>query len=88
MRLHDVFPGPLTESIRRAAVCDDWDAFVAAADAYPASSASTLLAEADGLAAELESRAETGFAPPRLADAEGPPVFAGQQAYIDYRLGM
>lgn len=88
MRVHDVFPGPRTESIRRAAVHDDWDAFVAAADGHPAPPSSTLLAEADALAARLETRAETGFAPPRLGDADRPPVFAGQQAYIDYRLGM
>lgn len=88
MRLHDVFPGPRTESIDRACIHDDWDGFVAAADRHPTPSSSVLLTEADRLAAELESRAETGFAPAPLADADRPPVFAGQQAYIDYRLGM
>ena len=90
MRLHEVFPDPPNASLRRAAVCDDWEAFVAAADRHPAPPAATLLAEADALAARLEARAETGFVPARLADADParPVINAGQQAYIDYRLGM
>jgi hypothetical protein len=90
MRLHEVFPDPPNDALRRAAVRDDWDAFVAAADAHPAPSSAVLRAEADALAARLEARAETGFVPARLADADParPVVNAGQQAYIDYRLGM
>lgn len=90
MRLREVFPDPPNDALRRAAVRDDWSGFVAAVDGHPAPPSSILRAEADVIAARLEARAETGFVPARLADADAgrPPVFAGQQAYVDYRLGM
>jgi hypothetical protein len=88
MRLDQVFPGPPGEW--RAGAYERWEEFIDAVDHQPAAPAATrLLMQAGPLAANLEERAETGVSSGALTNGGRERlIFAGQQAYIDYRLGM
>jgi hypothetical protein len=91
MRLREAVSEADAARLAAGGACDRLETFAAAVDAADATLApAALWAQAHGLAADLEDRAQTGY----TADPEAPaaaaiaPVLCGQQAYVDYRLGM
>ena len=90
MRLDQVFSGPPGDLVWRASAYEQWEEFIDAVDRQPAAPAATrLLIQAGPLAANLEERADTGVSSGALTNGGRERlIFAGQQAYIDYRLGM
>ena len=85
MRLDQALTPATADLLAVAGAHATWDAFVGAVT--DTRLAADLLATLGGLAADREERA--GMAPGATSPTiPRPVVFAGQQAYVDYRLGM
>ena len=85
MRLDQALTPATADLLAVAGAHATWDAFVGAVT--DTRLAADLLATVGGLAADREERA--GMAPGATSPTiPRPVVFAGQQAYVDYRLGM
>jgi hypothetical protein len=89
MRLAQAVSPLEAESLAAAGAHDRLAAFAGAIERLPATPiAPALSREIDRLAADLEDRAGTAVAPRATGEIRAARVIAGQQAYIDYRLGM